>query len=221
MSGVKISEVAIEWWPIEAITPYELNVKKHEKDQVARIVAAIQKSGRFDVPIVVDKNGVIIKGHGRRLAALELGLKKVPVICHRDISDEQARQMRLADNRVAISDIDPELLKVELSTLDLDCLVGIFDTKELDFLNADLGSIDESVFVEDMGAILADQKADLEQRTERAKTEKVAVHKALGFTHLPADGLIHVTRLMARIEAETGLEGAEAFVRFAEQETAK
>lgn len=214
--STKIKTPELELWDIDAITPYELNVKKHEKEQVSRIVAAIVKSGKFDQPIVVDKHGVIIKGHGRRLAALELGMKKVPVVCHRDLSPEEARAMRLADNRAALSDIDTDMLKIELADLgDLSLLDGIFDTKELDFIGADLGEMNPGAFVHDMDVVIADQKTDVDARTAAAGAARVPLHKAFGFKDIGADEQIHITRLMSKAEAVTGLSGAEALSVFA------
>lgn len=68
-------ELKIEWWPIEAVKPYENNVKIHDEEQVEKIAQSIKQFG-FDQPIVVDKDGVIIKGHGRTEASRFLGLKK-------------------------------------------------------------------------------------------------------------------------------------------------
>lgn len=205
----------VEMWSISDITPYKLNVKKHEKEQVARIAAAILKSGRFDVPIVVDSNGVIIKGHGRRLAALELGMTKVPVVCHRDITPDEAKAMRLADNRVAISDIDTDMLKIELADMDKDSLDGIFDLKEIEFIGADLGSMSVDSFVGDMDKVLSDQRDDLGARTEDAGKARIPLAKAFGFKDIQASSQIHLTRLMSKAEAATGMTGEEALVAFA------
>lgn len=211
----EIKTPSIEMWDISALTPYELNVKKHEREQVARIVQSIAKSGRFDVPIVVDKDGVIIKGHGRRLAAIELGIKKVPVICHRDMTPEQVRAARLADNRVAISDIDTEMLKIELQGLDRDLLDGIFDDKELDFITADLGEMNADAFVGDMDEVVADQREELDARAGAAAAARVSLSKAFGFKDIDGASQIHITRLMSKAEAATGLKGEEALVTYA------
>ena len=64
---------------IAEIKPYEKNAKKHPDKQVIQVAASIQEFG-FNQPIVVDKNNVIIVGHGRYLAARMLGLEKAPVI---------------------------------------------------------------------------------------------------------------------------------------------
>lgn len=210
---IRLADVQI--WPIENLTPYELNVKKHDKVQVAKIVAAIIKTGKFDQPIVVDRHGVIIKGHGRRLAGLELGMKTVPVVVHDDLSPEEVRAMRLEDNRVALSDIDTDMFRFELGELGADALRGTFDDKELEFMSADLGTVNMGAFVTDMDKVLADQKTDMEERAERVSEARVPLIKAFGFKDLAAADQIHITRLMAKAEAATGLEGADALGLYA------
>lgn len=113
-------ELKIEWWPIEAVKPYENNVKIHEEEQVEKIAQSIKQFG-FDQPIVVDKDGVIIKGHGRTEASRFLGLKKVPVLVRRDLTEEQIKAARIADNRVAISDFDTVGLQNEIASIKLRC----------------------------------------------------------------------------------------------------
>lgn len=206
-----------ERWPIENLTPYELNSKKHEKEQVARIVQSILKFG-FDQPIVVDKHGVIIKGHGRRLAALELGMTHVDVIVRDDLTPDQVRAARLADNQVAISDTDTDMLRAELEDMGpegLDLLGGIFDAKELEFHTADLGAVNTTVFVDDMESVLADQKRDMEERSEKVAEDRVPLAKAFGFKDISANAQIHINRLMAKAQAATGLEGGEALAVYA------
>lgn len=203
----------IELWPIENITPYELNAKKHPKEQVARIAESIRRNG-WTSAIVVDKHGVIIAGHGRRLAAIELGLKQVPVWVLAHLSPEEVRVLRLADNRVAISDIDSDLLRAELMSLDLD-LTGIFDAKELDFMTADLGVMNADVFVDDMAVVLEDQRSDIEARMEKVTGARITLSRVFGFKDIPAAGQIAITNLMAKAEAATGLKNEDALVAFA------
>jgi hypothetical protein len=89
----------------------------HPEDQVDRLASIIADSG-FDVPIVVDKNKVIIKGHGRQLAAKKLGLEKVSVIVRDDLTPNQVKAMRISDNAIAYkSSINQDNLKLELSYL--------------------------------------------------------------------------------------------------------
>lgn len=214
-------ELKLLWWNIKDLIPYELNAKKHEKEQVKRIAKAISLHG-FDQPIVVDKNGVIIKGHGRRLAVLELGTgyrhwPMVPVVQHKHLNPDEVKAMRLADNRVAVGDLDSELLRADLATMDAEALKGIFDDKELLFGTADLGEMNAGVFVDDMDGVLAEQKAELEEKVAATAGGRVTLAKAFGFKDIPAAAQIAITALMAKAEALTGLKNQEALVAFAHQ----
>ena len=71
------TELKVSTWSVEKITPYKGNPRKNE-DAVEKVAASIKEFG-FRVPIIVDKDGVIIAGHTRLLAALRLGMKEVPV----------------------------------------------------------------------------------------------------------------------------------------------
>ena len=113
----------IQEWPIENVRPYENNPRKIPQKAVDAVAASIKEFG-FKQPIVVDKAGVIIVGHTRLKAAEKLGLAKVPVIVASDLTDEQARAYRLADNRtgeIAMWDrpiLDDELRRI----LDIDMM---------------------------------------------------------------------------------------------------
>lgn len=100
---------------IETIRPYPKNAKKHPKKQIKQIANSIREFG-FSQPIVTDKAGVIIVGHGRYEAAKLLGLKKVPVI-KTDLTKEKAKAYRLTDNKLNESDWDMDLLIEELKGL--------------------------------------------------------------------------------------------------------
>jgi hypothetical protein len=132
----------IIWVPIAKITPYPLNNKLHPPSQIDAIAGSIVEYG-FDVPIVVDEDGVILKGHGRHLAARKLNLEQVPVIIRADLSAAQKKACRIADNKVGVSDWDYESLKVELEAL-----------KELDFkLDLTGFSIDECDSIFNLGVL--------------------------------------------------------------------
>lgn len=100
---------------IGLIKPYEKNAKKHPKKQVEQIATSIKEFG-FNQPIVVDKNNIVIVGHGRLEAAKLLGLTDVPVITV-DLTEEQAKAYRLADNKLNESDWDMQLVIEELKGL--------------------------------------------------------------------------------------------------------
>lgn len=113
---------------ISEIVPYDNNPRRNEK-AVEAVANSIREFG-FKNPIILDKDRVIISGHTRRLAALKLGLKKVPCYIATDLTDEQVRAFRLADNRVAsFSTWDEEKLKEEISGIaDID--ITAFGFKE-------------------------------------------------------------------------------------------
>lgn len=100
------------------VLPYGKNAKKHPEKQVNQIADSIREFG-FNQPIVVDKQGVIIVGHGRYMAAHLLGIDTVPVV-ELDISEEKAKAYRLADNKLNESDWDMELVIAELKGLTLE-----------------------------------------------------------------------------------------------------
>jgi DNA modification methylase len=131
----------IELWSLSKITPYANNPRVNE-DAVDAVAGSIREFG-FRQPIVVDADGVIICGHTRFKAAQKLGLDKVPVHVAKDLSPEQIKAYRIADNKTSeLSDWNYDLLPIELSQLgdagfDLD-LLG-FDQDELaKLLNPDL-----------------------------------------------------------------------------------
>lgn len=100
---------------IELIKPYQKNAKKHPKKQVQQIANSIKEFG-FNQPIVIDGKNEIIVGHGRYEAAKILGLQDVPVI-QVNLTEEQAKAYRLADNKLNESDWDMNLVIEELKGL--------------------------------------------------------------------------------------------------------
>lgn len=129
----------VETWPIDKPIPYSRNPRNNEA-AVSKVAGSIKEFG-WRQPIVVDSEGVIIAGHTRLLAAQHLRLKEVPVHVATDLTPQQIKAYRLADNRVGQeAEWDNDLLKLELSELeddgfDLD-LTG-FDEDELDALLAE------------------------------------------------------------------------------------
>ena len=107
----------IEMWPVADLAPYVKNARTHPPEQVDQIAASMERFG-FTMPMLVAENGTIIAGHGRLMAALQLGMDEVPVMIARGWSDEDRRLYTLADNRLAeTSEWDPEMLQVEWDEL--------------------------------------------------------------------------------------------------------
>ena len=102
----------------DQLTPYKFNAKKHPKSQVEQIKKSIQEFG-FNDPIAVwGEENLIVEGHGRLLAAQELGIEEVPVIRLDNLTDEERKAYTLAHNKLTMnSDFDEEVLAVELSSI--------------------------------------------------------------------------------------------------------
>lgn len=102
---------------IEDLIPY-INNPRHNDEAVGAVASSIAEFG-FKVPIVVDKDMVIINGHTRLKAAKKLKLKQVPVIIADDLTPQQVKAFRLADNKVSeIATWDEDLLALELGQID-------------------------------------------------------------------------------------------------------
>ena len=99
---------------------YEKNNKKHPERQLEKIVASIKEYG-FKNPVLVDKNNVIIAGHGRTLAAERIGMQEVPCIDCSDLNTKQVKALRLMDNKSAeLAEWDFDNIKAELEELKLE-----------------------------------------------------------------------------------------------------
>lgn len=98
------------------LIPYERNPRVND-NAVDKVANSIREFG-FKSPIIIDEHNVIICGHTRLKAAKKLGLKEVPVIVARDLTDEQIKAYRLVDNKVSeLAEWNEELLKLELGEL--------------------------------------------------------------------------------------------------------
>lgn len=107
----------IQWRDPKSLTPYARNAKQHSTEQIDKIAGQIHAVG-FTQPIVVDKDGIIIAGHGRREAAIRLNLEFVPVVVADHLDEYQAMAARIADNKVAEAPWDLPLLAFDLGTLE-------------------------------------------------------------------------------------------------------
>jgi len=127
----------VEHWSLQRLIPYAKNARTHDDTQVSQIAGSIAEFG-FVNPILVGDDNIIIAGHGRLMAAQQLGLATVPVIVLHHLTEAQRRALVIADNKIAENaGWNDELLKLELEELgdlgfDLD-VIG-FSDEELDEL---------------------------------------------------------------------------------------
>lgn len=119
---------------VKDLIPYENNPRNNE--EAVEFVANSIKEFGFKNPIIVDKNNVIVAGHTRLLAAKQLKLKTVPCVMADDLTDEQIKAFRLADNKTAeIAGWNFPLLDMELADIEMD--MEQFGFKEFDHSDID------------------------------------------------------------------------------------
>lgn len=112
-----LRKLDVELVDIDKLVPYAGNARTHDKKQIGQIADSIKAFGWMN-PIVANRQGTIVAGHGRLEAAKLLGLKTVPVIRVEDLTEDQERAYRLADNQIATNaGWDLDLLKVEMELL--------------------------------------------------------------------------------------------------------
>ena len=150
----------VAYRPTGSIRVSARNARTHSPEQVAEIAASIKRFG-FANPILLDRTGEIIAGHGRLAAAVQLGLAEVPTI-GLDVTPVQARALRLADNKIAINaGWDEELLRSEL----LDLQAEDWDIGELGFDDEELGAmLDKSL--SDLATRVDEQAAPVDLDSE-------------------------------------------------------
>lgn len=132
-----MKEMKIIYKNINEIIPYENNPRNN--DEAVEYVANSIKEFGFKVPIIIDKDNVIVAGHTRLKAAESLGLKEVPVILADDLSEEQIKAFRIADNKTGEkAGWDLDKLKIELEDLNLDMTDFGFGDFEISMLTDDM-----------------------------------------------------------------------------------
>ncbi|MCC5968039.1 MAG: site-specific DNA-methyltransferase [Natronohydrobacter sp.] len=152
----------IAFWPLDRLKPYARNAKTHDAHQVTKIAASMAEFG-WTVPCLVAADGELIAGHGRVLAAAQLGLAEAPVIVLDHLTEAQRRAYRIADNKLTeMGGWDEALLLEELRGLlaeDFDLgLIGIPED-ELDALLRD-GTEDRATIDDDTADAIPDAPAE-------------------------------------------------------------
>lgn len=124
---------------IEDLVPYENNPRNND-GAVEYVANSIKKFG-FKVPLVIDKNNVIVTGHTRYKASKQLGLKEVPCIIADDLTDKQIQAFRIADNKTNdMAEWNDDLLAVELK--------DVLD--DIDMTDFGFGDFELSMLIDDM-----------------------------------------------------------------------
>lgn len=156
---------------VDKIRPYEHNPRKND-DAVKLVANSIREFG-WKQPIVVDKDGVIVAGHTRYKAALQLGMDTVPCLIADDLSPEQIRAYRLADNKTNdAAEWDFDELDLELSELD-----GFFDMADFGFDDADAADPQNNADCDDYDA--DDRAEKLQAKAKRGDLYSLGSHRLM------------------------------------------
>lgn len=164
-----MKDLEVTYQSVSVLRPHDRNARTHSKKQIGQIAKSIKVFG-FTNPVLVDRKGRIIAGHGRVAAAKQLGMETVPTIRLEDMTEAQVRAYVIADNRLAESaGWDKELLALELQFLneyqiELDPTVTGFETAEIDLLIEGLdapGSMDEADRVPEVAETPVSRPGDL------------------------------------------------------------
>ncbi len=204
---------------IDELIPYENN-PRHNDQAVDAVAESIREFG-FRNPIIIDKDNVIVAGHTRQKAAKQLGMTEVPCVMAADLTDEQVRAFRIADNKTTeIAEWDYDLLRTELAALD-DMFTG-FDSQEIDDLLADMLEPEEDEYEPDTSEEPKAKLGDIYQLGQHwlmcgDSTDMGQVNKLLKGVKID----LAVTDPPYNVDYERGIENdnlAEAdFERFLEQ----
>ena len=131
--------LAVSYISPEEVKPYQNNPKKHSEKQITQIINSI-KEFKFNNPILIDENNVLIAGHGRLLASKHLQIKEIPAIRLTHLTESQKKAYRIADNKLTENGAwDTDLLKIEFEeiqklNLDLNLDITGFDNQDIDLL---------------------------------------------------------------------------------------
>ena len=127
-----MEKLKVEYMTTDALKPYANNAKIHTAEQIEQIKKSIQEFG-FNDPIAIWRNNEIIEGHGRLIAASEMGLEKVPVIRLDGLTDQQRKAYILIHNKLTMdTGFNFDLLMDELDNLSIDMAKYGFDLDEED-----------------------------------------------------------------------------------------
>lgn len=136
---VEEKKINITYYKVDDLIEYEKNNKVHPQEQIDILADSIREMG-FRNPVLIDKNNVIVAGHGRLMAAKQIGMTDVPCILIDDLTEAQIRKYRLLDNRTAeFSQDNVENIKIELDELGDEALKNLYP----DILEVDMGETEE------------------------------------------------------------------------------
>lgn len=213
ISNLPVESVKIDW-----VKPYEKNHKIHTDKQIDELAKSIAENG-IENPLLLEEDGTIISGHGRLMAALKLNWKVIPARIAKGIDKAQAKKLRIAVNKTTSTDYDTNILSLELEDLrDLDLsLEGMgFSEKELSVLLDDIGEIDVGLVSDNVVEQVQEYEEQTEKEAKKLDASNVPLNKVFTFKTVTVEQSRKISGFLMKVEEITGLEGAEALAKYAE-----
>jgi ParB family chromosome partitioning protein len=138
------AHLRLEQWPIDRPVPFEQNARVHSEEQLDQLANSIQEFGQTK-PVIVDERDEVLAGHGTLASMVRRGHETVLVRVVRNLSDEQKRAYRIADNKIALNSAwDEDLLKIEmreLAALDFDLELIGFTIPEIESITVGIKKV--------------------------------------------------------------------------------
>lgn len=184
---------------VNDIQPYAKNAKKHPDSQITHIANSIREFG-FRQPLVIDKDNVLVIGHGRLEAAKRLGYDTVPCVRADDLTEDQIKALRLADNKTNESDWDFDFLDLEIDDItDIDMSQFGFDVFDPDDYGTDftLDDGDKSEICQMTFTLHEEQKKAILQAIDSIGD---VVEETFGNTNKNGNALYEVIRQWAELK---------------------
>jgi hypothetical protein len=213
MTTTEANKMPIEFWELDKLIDYPKNAKKHSDEHVNRLARSIARLGV--APLMIEPDGTIIAGHGRKKALIKLGRGKAPVIVRHDLTKQECDALRIADNAAVSAEMDYDMLNEEsirLSDEGFELADLGFTEAEIRAMTVDLGGIDDSAFATDIPTAVEEQKTANATKEAEIDQQEGPIGEAFGFKKVTTEQSRVIRGFMAKIEADTGLAGAAALV---------
>lgn len=216
MSEEQPPNMEYELREITEILPYQKNSKIHSEENIKILMASINESGLINA-IKVDKNMVIIGGHGRLEACRRLGMRyiKTEILSHLD--EDGVKIARISDNKTASLEYDAVMMLEELGDikkLDLDPNALGFSEEEYQKLTDDYNSMDLSALTQDLDADINEQQEQGEIDINEADQKTIPIIAALGFKDIPLEQSRNIAIFIGAIQDDYGDTPEGSFVKF-------
>lgn len=209
-----IDGLPLELWPLDKIKPYEKNNKVHEPESVRALADSIADVG-VENPILVEEDGTIISGHGRREALILLGREMAHVRVARGLSKAQARKLRIAANKTASSVYDEGALASEIRAMkdmDIDLSGMGLEMDDLADLLADVPDVDLAGPLDLVEPEVDEPKTEPEPREPKPKDDKVPLAKAFDIKSVTPEQAELIDAFMADLEERHECRGLDALM---------